>query len=156
VPSERARGRFDSKVLIDVQKGSSCQTVRRGKWAADALWWVQSGLNQRMGKVTNGPQRKAVGRLRPGTVRVGIVRRQHVPVRTRIPQKAAYPNAGRNPALTMRPLIVLLLQPWSTATSQTRKKSTATRARLLIHIVAPTTSLPRGFFSRKDAGHVGR
>ena len=54
VPSERARGRFDSEVLIDVQKGSSCQTVRRGKWAADALWWVQSGLNQRMGKVTNG------------------------------------------------------------------------------------------------------
>ena len=54
MPSERARGRFDSEVLIDLQKGSSCQTVRRGKRAADALWWVQSGLNQGVGKVTNG------------------------------------------------------------------------------------------------------
>ena len=139
MPSERARGRFDSEVLVDLQKGSSCQTVRRGKRAADALWCVQSGLNQGMGKVTNG--HKEHGRSAETRYRVHRHRRiLAVPVRTRIPHKAAYPNASRNPPLTMCPLIVLLLQPWSTATSQTRKKSTATTARLLIHIEWP---LPR-------------
>ena len=57
-------------------------------------------------------------------------------------------------ALVIRPLIVLLLQPWSTATSQTRKKKTVRAAKPLIHNDDSETSVASWSFGGKDAGHL--
>jgi hypothetical protein len=55
-------------------------------------------------------------------------------------------------ALVMRPLIVLLLQPWSTATSQSRKRNTARAARPDPHNAASEKSLAPVQFGRKGCG----
>jgi hypothetical protein len=45
------------------------------------------------------------------------------------------PNATRNASPTIRPEVSFLLQPWSTATSQTANRTRVATARILIHMM---------------------
>ena len=57
-------------------------------------------------------------------------------VRVRTPQPAAVPGSNRNEIPMLRPPSVFWPQPWSTASSQTKKKMTASTARNFINMVA--------------------
>jgi hypothetical protein len=68
---------------------------------------------------------------------------QRGPTNVRTPQTAAIPMAARKAAPINRPDIVLLLQPWSTAISQTKNSTIAPEARSFVHIAHSSgTSLP--------------
>lgn len=65
----------------------------------------------------------------------GLILRQRGPIRLRAPQIAPAPMLNRKIKPINRPDRVLLLQPWSTAMSQTRNKTIAPEARTLVHIL---------------------
>ena len=76
--------------------------------------------------------------------------------RTRTPHIAAAPSATTNTTLMHRPGRLLLLQPWSTATTQTRNRMIASMPRPFSHICRSSlqTSVDAFVTNRKDAGHA--
>lgn len=78
----------------------------------------------------------------------GAIQECRHPNRVCIPQYAATAKLAMNATPIARPETVFLLHPWSTATSQTKKRIIATTARPLSHMTASSseyaTSMSRG------------
>jgi hypothetical protein len=66
-------------------------------------------------------------------MREDIHQRPH-PVSTRTPQTAATPKVMTKATAISRPAVVLLLQPWSTPASQTKKRRMQSTLMILSHI----------------------